>query len=63
VAIALNFKLKAAAPRLDSKRYFFAYRTSIAWNYLKNETVCSETLARFKVNLALEDLPTMLVCF
>ncbi len=58
-----SLKLKASAPRLDSKRYFFAYRISIVWNNLKNETVCSETLARFKVNMASEDLSTMLVCF
>jgi len=49
--------------RLDWKRYFCAYQISIVWNYLKNETICLEILARFKVNLASEDLSTMLVCF
>ena len=58
-----SLKLKAAAPRLDTKRYFFAYRISIVWNFLKDETVCSETLAQFKVNLSSGDSSTMLICF
>ena len=58
-----SLKIKAHAPRLDTKRYFFAYRISIVWNSLEEETVCSGTLSQFKVNLLSEDLSSMLQCF
>ena len=58
-----SLKIKAHAPRLDTKRYFFAYRISIVWNSLKEETVCSGTLSQFKINLLSEDLSSMLHCF
>ena len=56
-------KLKADRPRLDIRRYFYAYRTVQSWNSLNNKTVCSETLAQFKANLLKNDLSSLLVCF
>ena len=51
-----SWKIKTNRPRLDTMRYFFAYRTALVWNALNEETVCSLTLAQFKERLETEDL-------
>ena len=40
-----SWRIEANRPRLDTMRYFFAYRTSLVWNALNEETVYSLTLA------------------
>jgi len=39
-----SLNLKASAPRLDSKRYSFAYRISIVWNNLKKKLFAQRLL-------------------
>ena len=58
-----SWKIKANRPRLDTMRYFIAYRTALVWNALNEETVCSLTLAQFKEKLDTEDLSAFLTCF
>ena len=58
-----TWKIKANRPRLDTMRYFFAYRTALAWNALNEETVSSLTLAQFKERLETEDLSAFFKCF
>jgi hypothetical protein len=51
-----KMKLKAAKPRLDTKRFCFAYRTVKVWNRLKEETVCATSVNYFKLHLLNENL-------
>ena len=57
-----SWKIKANRPRLDTMRYFFAYRTGLGLNALNEETVCSLTLAQFKGRLETEDLSAFFAC-
>ena len=51
-----RMKLKATKPRLDTKRYYFAYRTAKVWNSLSNETVCAQSVLIFSSLLEKENL-------
>ena len=51
-----SMRLKASKPRLDTKRYCFAYRTAKVWNGLKSDTVCAPNVTAFRCLLLKENL-------
>jgi len=54
------WKLRCVKPNLNTRRYFFAYRTVKARNKLNSTTVCATSIDIFKSKLAQEDFTSML---
>jgi len=54
------WKLKCTKPRLNTRLYFFAYRTVKIWNKLKTETVSALTITVFKRKLLCENFSLVL---
>ena len=55
------WKLKTENPRLDTRRYCFAYRTAVIWNTLKSETVNASSVNEFKNLLLTENINAFLI--
>jgi len=52
--------LRCVKSNLNSRRYFFAYRTVKAWNKLNSTTVCATSINIFKSKLAQENFTSVL---